>query len=65
MSNARYLSILDEIKFQSKDWTDYLKYEDFKTHCYELICEKCILAYQKGKVGIDDIEYTGEVIGDE
>ena len=49
-----------EIKFQSKDWTDYLKDEDFKTHCYELICEKVILKYEKN-FGIDDVVVEEEV----
>ena len=50
----------NEIKFQSKDWTDYLKDEDFKTHCYELICEKVILKYEKN-FGIDDVVVEEEV----
>ena len=49
-----------EIKFQSKDWTDYLKDEDFKTHCYELICKKVILKYEKN-FGIDDVVVEEEV----
>jgi recombination protein RecA len=49
-----------EIKFQSKDWADYLKDEDFKTHCYELICDKVILKYDKN-FGIDDVVVEEEV----
>ena len=43
-----------EIKFQSKDWPDYLKDEDFKAHCYQMICDKVILKYEKN-FGIDDV----------
>ena len=55
-----------EYKFQSKDFKELMENNDgLRNHLYKQICEKCILEYQKGKVGIDDIEYTGEVIGDE
>ena len=55
-----------EYKFQSKDFKELMETNDgLRNHLYKQICEKCILEYQKGKVGIDDIEYTGEVIGDE
>ena len=43
-----------EIKFQSKDWPDYLKDEDFKAHCYQMICDKVVLKYEKN-FGIDDV----------
>ena len=49
-----------EIKFQSKDWTEHLKDEDFKTYCYELICQKVILKYEKN-YGIDDVVVEEEV----
>ena len=49
-----------EIKFQSKDWADYFKDEDFKAHCYELICNKVILKYEKN-FGIDDVVVEEEV----
>ena len=49
-----------EIKFQSKDWADYFKEEDFKAHCYELICDKVILKYEKN-FGIDDVVVEEEV----
>ena len=49
-----------EIKFQSKDWADYFKDEDFKAHCYELICDKVILKYEKN-FGIDDVVVEEEV----
>jgi len=44
----------NEIKFQSKDWPEYLKDEDFKTHCYQMICDKVVLKYEKN-FGIDDV----------
>ena len=43
-----------EIKFQSKDWSKQLKDEKFKEHCYNLICDKVILKYEKN-FGIDDV----------
>ena len=42
------------IKFQSKDWSEQLKDEKFKEHCYNLICGKVILKYEKN-FGIDDV----------
>ena len=50
----------NEIKFQSKDWSGLLEDVDFKTHCYELICEKVILKYDKN-FGIDDVVVEEEV----
>ena len=44
----------NEIKFQSKDWPEYLKDEDFKSHCYQMICDKVVLKYEKN-FGIDDV----------
>ena len=44
----------EEIKFQSKDWSEQLKDEKFKEHCYNLICGKVILKYEKN-FGIDDV----------
>ena len=49
-----------ELKFQSKDWSGLLEDVDFKTHCYELICEKVILKYDKN-FGIDDVVVEEEV----
>ena len=43
-----------ELKFQSKDWSEQLKDEKFKEHCYNLICGKVILKYEKN-FGIDDV----------
>ena len=54
----------DEVKFQSKEWADKLKDEDFKAHCYKLICDKVILKYEKADLGIDDVIQTDEVLGD-
>jgi len=54
----------EEIKFQSKDWEDIIsENEELKTHLYQLICDKVILQYQE-KRGIDDVEFTDEVLGD-
>ena len=44
----------EELKFQSKDWSEQLKDEKFKEHCYNLICGKVILKYEKN-FGIDDV----------
>ena len=49
-----------EIKFQSKDWSDYLKDDGFKEYCYQLICDKVILKYEKN-FGIDDVVVEEEV----
>ena len=49
-----------EIKFQSKDWADYLQDEEFKQHCYELICDKVVLKYEKN-FGIDDVVVEEEL----
>jgi hypothetical protein len=54
----------EEIKFQSKDWEDIISNNDeLREHLYQLICDKVILQYQE-KRGIDDVEFTDEVIGD-
>ena len=53
-----------EIKFQSKDWAEKLEDEEFKEHCYNMICDKVILKYTKADLGIDDVEVTDEVLGD-
>ena len=53
----------NEIKFQSKDWSEKLEDEDFKSYCYQLICDKVILKYSKADLGIDDVEITEEVLG--
>ncbi len=49
-----------ELKFQSKDWTEQLKDKDFKEHCYNLICDKVILKYEKN-FGIDDVVVEEEI----
>ncbi len=54
----------DEHKFLSKDWEDLItKNDELRQYVYELICDKVILQY-KEKLGIDDVEYTDEVLGD-
>jgi len=50
----------EEIKFQSKDWAEKLQDEDFKKHCYDLICDKVILKYEKN-FGIDDVTIEEEI----
>ena len=54
----------EEIKFQSKDWSEKLEDEEFKEHCYNMICDKIILKYNKAEIGIDDVEITEEVGGE-
>ena len=54
----------DEHKFLSKDWEELItKNDELREYVYELICDKVILKY-KGKLGIDDVEFTDEVLGD-
>jgi recombination protein RecA len=43
-----------ELKFQTKDWSEQLEDKDFREHCYNLICDKVILKYEKN-FGIDDV----------
>ncbi len=55
-----------DVKFQSKDFEKKLEEHDgLKEHLYDLICEASILKYQSADLGIDDVEYTDEVVGDE
>ena len=55
-----------DVKFQSKDFEKKLEEHDgLKEHLYDLICEASILKYQSVDLGIDDVEYTDEVVGDE
>ena len=37
--------------------------DELREYVYEIICDKVILKY-KEKLGIDDVEFTDEVIGD-
>ena len=50
----------NEIKFQSKDWAKYLEDDEFKSYCYQMICDKVILKYEKN-FGIDDVVVEEEV----
>jgi len=51
-------------KFLSKDWEELITSDDeLKDYVYGIICEKVILKY-KEKLGIDDVEFTDEVLGD-
>ena len=49
-----------ELKFQSKDWSEQLEDKDFREHCYNLICDKVILKYEKN-FGIDDVVVEEEL----
>ena len=49
-----------EVKFQSKDWSELLKDTEFRSHCYDLICSKVILKYEKN-FGIDDVVIEEEI----
>tara|TARA_Y100001938_G_scaffold12632_1_gene15764 strand:+ start:424 stop:1518 length:1095 start_codon:yes stop_codon:yes gene_type:complete len=49
-----------EVKFQSKDWSELLKDTEFRSHCYDLICSKVILKYEKN-FGIDDVVIEEEM----
>ena len=52
-----------EHKFLSKDWEELITGNDeLREYVYEIICDKVILKY-KEKLGIDDVEFTDEVIG--
>ena len=51
-------------KFLSKDWEDLITENDeLREYVYKIICDKVILKY-KEKLGIDDVEFTDEVLGD-
>ena len=52
----------EELKFQSKDWSEQLQDTKFKEYCYNLICDKVILKYDKN-FGIDDITVAEESDG--
>ena len=55
-----------DIKFQSKDFEKKLEETDgLQEHLYAQICEASILKYQSKDLGIDDVVYTDEVVGDE
>jgi hypothetical protein len=55
-----------DIKFQSKDFEKKLEEHDgLKEYLYDKICDASILKYQSADLGIDDVEYTDEVVGDD
>ncbi len=55
-----------DIKFQSKDFNKKLdEIDGLEEHLYDIICHASILKYQTEDLGIDDVEYTDEVVGDE
>ena len=49
-----------ELKFQSKDFQSLMADVDFQKYTYNLICEKVILKYDSGKLGIDDVSTSDE-----
>ena len=54
----------EDHKFMSKDWEELITGNDeLREYIYNLICDKVILQY-KEKLGIDDVEFTDEVLGD-
>ena len=56
----------EDIKFQSKDFKSVLEEKpELEEYLYGKICEASILKYQTEELGIDDVEYTDEVVGDE
>ena len=56
----------EDIKFQSKEFNDMMeKNDELREHLYEQICEHQILKYKRIPAGIDDVEITTEVLGDE
>ena len=56
----------EDIKFQSKEFNDMMeKNIELKEYLYEQICEHQILKYKSIPAGIDDVEITTEVFGDE
>ena len=56
----------EDIKFQSKDFKKVLEEKpELQDYLYEKICDASILKYQTEELGIDDVEYTDEVVGDE
>tara|TARA_A100001035_G_scaffold265197_1_gene247147 strand:+ start:251 stop:1360 length:1110 start_codon:yes stop_codon:yes gene_type:complete len=56
----------EDIKFQSKDFKKVLdERPELEEYLYDKICEASILKYQTEELGIDDVEYTDEVVGDE
>ena len=55
-----------DIKFQSKDFEKKLEENNgLKEHLYDKICDASILKYKSADLGIDDVVYTDEVVGDE
>ena len=56
----------EDIKFQSKDFKKVLdERPELEEYLYNEICDASILKYQTEELGIDDVEYTDEVVGDE
>ena len=49
-----------EHKFQSKDFSSLLADVDTHEYVYNSICEKVILKYDSGQLGIDDVTTDDE-----
>jgi len=47
-------------KFQSKDFESLMADEETQKYVYDLICQKIVLKYDSGKLGIDDVSTTDE-----
>ena len=43
-----------------EDWAEHLQDEEFKEYCYNMICDKVILKYEKN-FGIDDVVVEEEI----
>ena len=54
----------DVIKFQSKEWSKMLDKDEFRKYCYDMICDKVILKYNKVEIGIDDVDVIDESMND-
>ena len=51
-----------EHKFQSKDFESLMADEETQKYVYDMICDKVILKYDSGKLGIDDVSTTDEFV---
>ena len=55
--------LIKEYKFQSKDFEKLMEENsELREFCYQQICEACILKYDSGELGIDDVTETDQVV---
>jgi hypothetical protein len=55
-----------DVKFLSKEFELKLAEVDgLKNYLYDLICDKMVLQYKTANLGIDDVQFTEDVTGDE